>query len=481
MPDPLCNSDARRLSGRVVLWLLAITVLAAGLRFYRVDAPGFWVDELHTIRNCANLTAIHKTKALGFVPTAIGLQIQGVNLSELVADAPETWQARGVTEWSSRLASVVIGVLSVPLLGIVSCRLLGARVAILLSLLLAVAPWHLYWSQASRFYTQQFLFYNLSLLWYFKATRDGSRIRMVAALAFAVLAFFSQPPGAVIAGVFALDWIIGLARRTPVRLGKIGWIGAALALTVCAVVWMIDYTNRPADWDRFVGDLFHSPAKMILGTVFMTGPAVVFLAAVSAWDGLRRWDRLSVYLVLAAVVPPLAFALVSTFNYVGLRYSFVCLFGWLALAAIGLDRLYIVLREKLGRLPACAPLGLLLISMMLMNYGYFTSGAGFHPRWRDAFAYVARHRVEGELVATSDPIIGKYYLEDAAVQDSPNTREGLAELDRTTWIVIEAEDAIRGRVKSWLDGAAELKGVFDVRVVQPYSSVRVYRFDPEGT
>ena len=95
-----------------------------------------------------------------------------------------------------------------------------------------MAPWHIYWSQLGRYYTQQFLFYNLALIWYFDATRRQRRGLFVAAMVCAVLGFMTQPTGLMIVGVFVLDWLIGLLRRDPVRLGVFGWTGAAVTAVV---------------------------------------------------------------------------------------------------------------------------------------------------------------------------------------------------------------------------------------------------------
>jgi len=460
------------------LCLVMVTTLAAGLRIHNLDRASFWVDELNTVRGVADLSGMHKSKVFGYVPTALGLWAYGVNPSDIPIEAPEKWQSMGINEWTCRLPSALIGILTIPLLGLACCRLLGPRVASILMLLLAVAPWHIYWSQASRFYTQQFLFYNICLIWYFIATRDASRMRMAWSLAVLLLAFLSQPPALVIAAVFALDWLWGLVRRQPVRWGVFGWVGAIVTLVICAAVLSLDVSRNPSQWSQFAGDHYNTVRTMILGTVFMVGPAVVMFGLVSVWGRLRRGDRLVTFLLLAAVTPPIVYAIVSIRSYVGLRYAFVCVFGWLALAAIGIDRTYAVLRQRLGVVTATVPGALVLVSMAWTNYGYYTSGVGYHTRWRDAFAYVAAHRQPGDKVACPKPMVGRYYLQDAAVQVMPHSRDQLVALDSPTWLVDETDDVIRGKVHSWMNDVTELKAYFDVRVVQPHSSVKVFRFDP---
>ncbi len=474
------HPDNVRITSIFLVWLLGATILAAGLRLYHLDRASFWVDELNTIRVCADLPNMHRSKALGYVPTAFGLWANGVQVSELVADQPEAWRSHGVTEWSARIGSAVFGIITIPILGLLTCRWLGTRVSAVLVLLLAIAPWHIYWSQASRFYTQQFLFYNLCLILYFQATHRGSRLRMALAMVFMILAFLSQPPALVIVAVFAIDWLCQFRHKEPVRLGWFGWVTAIVAMALCALTLSGDVQAKPEDWSLFVGKLYHSPGKIVLGTIFMVGPVVAAFSLLSGWWLASRRGRIGVYLLLGAVVPALAFAATSLATYVGLRYVFVALFCWLALAAVGIEQMYQVVRPRLGRALATAPLILLMGSMMFTNYGYYTSGAGFHARWRDAFEYVAERRADGDTVCAARPIVGKYYLQDASVQPLPKAADGLHAFTKPAWLVNEPMDALHTSMRrAWLTEAAELKAYFDLRVVQPYSSVRVHYYDPK--
>jgi len=462
------------------LALMCITLLAGTLRIYHLEKASFWVDELRTIRSCAASDTIPKSKILGYLPTLAGLWCSGVQISELSPDHPESWQSLGVTEFSSRIGSAVIGILSIPILGWASCRLFGNRAAVIFALLLALAPWHIYWSQASRFYTLQFLFYNLCLIFYYDATQNRSRLKIIVAMIFLVLAFLSQPPALVIVGIFALEWIIARYKHQPVRLGYWGWCSAIIALTICAAVMFWDFFHRPEKWTQFAGDLYQSPLKLILGTVFMVGPVIVLCSLLSGWWLLLTQRRLSTYLLLGALFPMVFFALLSVKSYVGLRYAFVTLYAWLALAALGCEMLYVQMsRFRAGRILGLAPAGMILCSMSLMLYGYYTSGVGFHARWRDAIHYVAEHRQPEDAIAISHPIMGKYYLQNPDVHDAPRYKEDIVSIKQRTWLIDEVADAVRGMVRRpWMSGKSEFKAYFDLRVIQPRSTVRVYLYDP---
>ncbi len=458
-------------------WLIVATVLGFGLRGYHLTHASFWVDELNTVRVCCDLPGMHKAKVFGYLPTALGLALNGASAPEMTVDNTHRWRELGVTEWSARWPSALIGALSVPLLGLASRRFLGNRAAGILAFLLAIAPYHIFWSQASRFYTQQFLFYQLALIWYFVATERSSQRLLLAAMVGILLTFLSQPPGLVICCVLAVDWLVGNARLEPVRLGWTGWIAGLLVVGLCYAFMLYDYVVRP-DIKKFFNDQYQTPVPFVLGTVFFVGPITVLFAGLSAWALWKERTRRIVFLLAAAIVPMLAFALLSMRMYVGLRYAFVCLFGWLALSALGIDRVYDALKPRFGSLMALSPLLLIATSMMYFNYGYYTEGHGFHTRWRDAFRYVNENRRPGDVVVCNDPRIGQYYLEDPSVGVTPSSADDLEALDRPVWIVLEVEDAIRGRVARWVDNVAAWKAQYNCRVLQPYSSVRVYYYTP---
>lgn len=474
---------AAPLSTRVFyLWLFGATAVGAFLRCYNLASPSLWMDELNTVRSSAifgDRPPLYKPKVLGYMPMSLSLAAQGIPPGSVPADEPEKWRAMGITEIPMRISSVVVGILSVPILALVSRGVIGARAACMLALLLAVAPWHLSWSRDARFYSLQFLFYNLSLMLYFVATRERSRSRMVLAMVLMVLAFLTQPPALVIVGVFAADWLLGLLSNEPARLGRYGWTCAIVALALCAASLTSSVAERPTDWASAVTPAGMTPRLVVLGVGYLVGPAVMAIAVVAGWWLARSHRRLAVYLLLAAILPPLIYACVALRGFVMLRYVFVCLFAWLALAAIGADQLYLILRPRIGRVAAILPLALIMLGMMLINYGYHTSGAGFHTRWRDAFTYISRHRQPGEAVRAFE-LMGRYYLEDGSVRFVPPTAEDLTAPGAPTWVVLRTDNAALRRRYGFLDKLAELRREFPLQVVQPRKTLSVWRYDPQA-
>lgn len=134
------------------LVLLLATALAALLRWPGLGDHPLWIDE--------------------FLTWKLLDPARGVDFAEQVRDAYQSplliallWPLTrdGLSEWALRLPSAVAGVATVPLFGILADRLAGRRTGEWAALLLAVSPFHLWYSQDGRGYA-------LLMLWAVAAT-----------------------------------------------------------------------------------------------------------------------------------------------------------------------------------------------------------------------------------------------------------------------------------------------------------------------
>lgn len=78
--------------------LAFITAIAAGLRFYKLGEWGFWGDEYITVR-----------KALDVFGGGITRQSPFMLSTHLVLNS------LGVSEWSARLVSTIVGIITIPI------------------------------------------------------------------------------------------------------------------------------------------------------------------------------------------------------------------------------------------------------------------------------------------------------------------------------------------------------------------------------
>ncbi len=473
------------------LCLLLITILAGGMRLYNLSEYSFWEDELYTVRSASSQGNWQLSKQFGFIPTTLGLWADGVELSEITWDNVDQWQALGVRPFGARIGSCLIGILTIPLLGLAGRRLLGDRATLIAALLLTVSPWHLFWSQAARFYTLQFLFYNLALIWYLRTCRERSnKLAVLAGLAL-LLAYLSQPPALLISLVLAADVILCLIRRDPIRLRPIGWIAGIAAVVICIGLHLYDSAHSAGDWEAWGKLQGHSWKVLAASTVFRNGPVIVTLAVLSAIGLARTQTRLTLYLIAGATLPVIALMALSftkQYGYVHERYSFIVHYAWLALAALGLAAAWDAgSKQRYGAALAGATTAAIVVSMLWTDLAYYTHGHGNRRRWNEAFAYVAQHQKPGEDVATlssqSTPI-ARYYLQTSDVMpyaDFPTSPEKLDALTKPTWLVLPAVSATRGEMFPWLNDRADLKRYYDLRILQPFASIRVYYHAPQNT
>ena len=477
---PACI-DADRLSTRLfIAVLIAITLLAGGLRFYHLDRPSFWLDELFTMRSVANLYDGHwsMSKSFGYVATSTALAAQGIDPHALEEERAGQWQAEGVTEFKARLASCLIGIITIPLLALTSRRMIGDRASLLMALLLTLSIWHIQRSQDARFYSQQFLFFALAVTFFYRASVMRSNPRMILAVILSIAAFASQPTALLIVGIYGCDWLLGLIKRKPVFLGWAGYAGAGLLAIGCTAIFFSDISDSPHVINSFVGQQSHSWKSVILGALYMTGVPFVVAALISFVWLLKRANRLGFYLLFAALVPILGIAAMAIFSRVGIRYTFVCTYAWVALAAVGLAQLQMRIRPQVGWLLASTPTLLLIASLTVPLAAYYGSASGYRAPWRDVMAYVQAHRQPNEDINAEFPLIARYYLRSSDPQPLPIDGEAVMDLDRPTWMVVLLRPQIGSSGFSWIDDYATLKKVYMQENIAKPERIGVYYYDP---
>lgn len=474
------------LTGGFLLYLALMTLAGGMLRAYKIEQPSFWHDELMTVRDAAYPQAKGIWRLGGYLPTRVGLWISGIDLGSIPRDRPDQWLDLGVSETSARLGSLMVGILTIPILALASLRIMSRRAAGLLTLLLVIGNWHLYWSQTARFYGLQFLFGSLALIWYFDATRRGSLRTLLGAMVFLALGFWSHWMAILVVGVFIVDWIASRGLGQKVIIGRVGWKVVLTVVLVLLGAMAYQYFKNPQSFEwtgpgRFKG---HSPQMLIAAVLYMVEGPLVLFALAAFFLTLRRDRRLALYLLFAAVVPLSGLAVLASLDiYTAVRYAFVCYFGWLALAALGGDLLVEALRGRFGPALGWMPIVPLLAAMVLTDIAYFQGGGGHHPRWREACELVRASAAESDAVFFEDkpPFVAPYYLQRSDVEwvGRPAQTKDFSQFDRRSWFIVQSWSPSRGRQQSWLDKGADLKGYFNLQLVQPFRGVHVYLFDPQ--
>ncbi len=228
--------------------LLAILLLAAFLRFYRLDAQSFWNDEGNSARLAErSLDLIIEGAAGDIHPPGYYIILH-------------CWRALfGQSEFALRSLSVVAGLTLIVLTYLWSRALFGESTGLIAAFLSAISPFAIYYSQEARMYAllaalaaaSAFVSYRVQVR-SCKLQVAGSKLQVVDWIAYVLLGAAGLYTHYAFAFVliannllFGLRWLAGAERRRWERLAV--WAGAQVAVLLLYLPWVPTALNA-AGW-----------------------------------------------------------------------------------------------------------------------------------------------------------------------------------------------------------------------------------------
>ena len=366
--------------------VLLATVVAAWLRFLDLGTWSFWVDEAHTWRDAT----MDLAGGNGFLDSQRSLYPLTFFLLRSLIDFAGLQE----NEWSMRLPFALVGIATVPLLASCGRQLVGPGAAVLSAWLLALHPWHVFWSQNARGYVLVVLAAVLA------ADRARElvqtyRVRDAVLLGAAVLlGVISHPTGAMLAIAVVAVFVVRRALRWRLRTRWIAAIVAPLVLWYLPVVaehFFSDFmkSKRGASTDHFLRT-----------SAFYFRPALLLLA-VAGGVLFEPRARLGKLLLASFALAPFAVMLpMSDEVKVTARFAICALPALVWLAAAACTQLAAMLWNNLqvparGRLLAAAMLPLLFGGELMQQLvDYYTVQHGQRGVWREAADFL-RRRFDG--------------------------------------------------------------------------------------
>jgi len=459
------------------IWLVLITLLATAFRFYKLGEWSFWIDELYTINHAMahystpDLILAHIPPARNWVPVSVILTAQALNI----------W---GVSEWSARLASALIGIVSIPVLFFPTRKIFGDWVALIAALLLALAPWHIFWSQNARFYVSLLLFYSLALIAFHLGLERNKPGYFVAFYILIYLAFserlFSVFIFPVIAVyliallVFKFEKPAGLNFKNMLLIGLPILIGGMLEI----YTWIANGESRFfADFGWFFLYRNDDPIRLLGNISFYIGIPLMVLALFSGIFLILRKDRSGLLMTVNAVVPLIMLIAVNPYIFTKDRYVFMILFSWIVLAALAIRELFTNI-NGLHKWLAIGVLGLLLADAGGDNLLYFRVNHGNRPEWKTVFSIIEERSEPDDIVVTYWPEFRPFYLDREFIQYEDIDVPTLLNSGKRYWFVIDAE-TIRANpeVVSFLESDARLIDIRYLRTPDDFY-LKIYFYDP---
>jgi uncharacterized membrane protein len=140
--------------------------LAAALRLYQLGVKSFWWDECFTYTVAASLP----------LDVAWQAMIEDANKPPLYYLFMQLWRMlAGTSEYAFRFPSAAFGLLTVPIIYRLGRRLGGRAIGMIAALLLAVCPFHIWYSQDARMHMPMACFGLVAMDHFFMLLRGRPR------------------------------------------------------------------------------------------------------------------------------------------------------------------------------------------------------------------------------------------------------------------------------------------------------------------
>jgi mannosyltransferase len=397
---------------RFGLALAAITVLAIALRLWRLPAlGGYDWDEAATVF----IAARPLSDLLAYLR---GAPFEHPPLYYVLAHA---WLALGPEETVLRALSVVLGALTVPVVGALGATLFGRRAGLLAAALLAVAPAHVFYSRDARMYPLLTLLLAVALYALVRAQRAAEHPGTVTGRAWPWWALWAGLSLLAVATHYYAVFAVGgqilylLAARRVGRSGQIALgMTAGLAVLALAGWWALSPGLRhslsglrlaplPPDvaalslW-RAVGGVLRGPLGDEPPLLDELGGALALAMLVGcaglAWQRRRSGTRL---LVLAGLAPLLSLiALMLLGRDLNARFLLMLLPCGLLAVAAGWDALG--QRRRVGASLVLVAWGLAIAPWLGSYYAGYARGD-----YASALRWVESAERPGEAVVFNGP------------------------------------------------------------------------------
>jgi 4-amino-4-deoxy-L-arabinose transferase-like glycosyltransferase len=444
--------------------LISAIIVAAVLRVYKLGEWSFWGDEYITVGRASSLF----DTGSNLPPASLFLTHVSIALG-------------GTSEWTARLPAAVIGVLTIPALFYLVKKTFDPAVALVASLLLAISPWHLYWSQNARFYTALLLFYTLSLFFLYLGIEKDRPRYLVLSLAFLVLALQERLVAAFLVPTF-IGYVLllkflpfekpaGLRTRNLLLLFGPGILGLIYFISGNSAI-QVGWFNR-------FGLVNSNPLWILAGVVFYVGLPTLVVAAAGAWYLLSVKSRAALLLTLAATIPLIAIMGLSLFQYTANRYVFVSLTSIIVLAAAATREL-LWQTPKTIKFVAAGYVLILFLAPMADNFLYFQYQNGNRDNWKDAFALLSTLKADGDPVVTINRPLADYYMREATVSMLHLDLADYVADKRRVWFVVDLTTPVKApQAYHWILTNTQIVDERDVTVGARTFPMRIHLYDSE--
>jgi mannosyltransferase len=284
--------------------LAAVLLLGAAIRFHQLDHESLWTDEVLSVELARRPwpALLAATAEDGHPPLYVALL--------------RVWtRVLGESESAVRSLSAVIGVATLAAFFALAFRLLSRRAALIATLLLACAPYHVYYSQEARNYALLLLLTVLSYLGLVAWDERPTPARAVAYVAATVLLLYTHVFGFFVWAA-QLIWIAIRARERgdwrarllpPIAIGVLvlPWIAApwtALLLRQTSTHTTSLHLNRPTVWSLFTS-AYQFAGSPLNAVILLPAAALEVHHSLATREARTRMALLLLWAALPQLIP----------------------------------------------------------------------------------------------------------------------------------------------------------------------------------
>ena len=376
--------------------LAAIVAIGSYLRLTMLGEQSLWFDEADIV--------VRAQRSWSDVLSTFTVQGENGPLYNALLAA---WvRIAGISEVAVRFPSAVAGVLALPAIYLLAKRLAGSQAGLIAAGLLAISPYHIWYSQEAKMYSIIVLLAILSTLLLVEALTTARRPYWVAYVVVTTLMFYTHVVTVLIFGVQVL-FVLATYRRWKSQSRALVIVGAALTLPYLPIaLWALQVVGgEVTTWHSDTSLIGALKGIAIRFATFRSDPEIEFRAAwlyflaaagAAAWLVFDRRRRpVGLLLIGLAAAPVIGLWIVSLRNSVfSDRYTIGALPAYLTLIAVGLAYLG---RSRLGVVPA------VLIATTLVSYTWVPvsnvnrSDIAQKEDWRGAYERVAERAQPDEV------------------------------------------------------------------------------------
>lgn len=247
-------------------WLapFAIVLLGLGLRLFRLDGQSFWYDE-----------------AIQVSLSSKGIRKSMINVAQGAENCPPLshgffgiWLKFGDSDFWVRLLPALVGVIAIYYMYLLALRLAGRKIALTAAFLLAISPFHLWYSQEARPYSFLVLFSIAGMYYFLTSIETNSRWSRFMYVCSTVGALYMHPFAVFTIATQFLYVLLYVRQPRTAMWARVLDVSIPMLLYVPWILHMLTIADRAAGYEKPVGlaSLLYAFYTFSLG--FSVGPSL---------------------------------------------------------------------------------------------------------------------------------------------------------------------------------------------------------------